>query len=536
MAIFVANSHQNEKEFNITGICYPEFHYMMDNSSKLQDVFELIERGKYFTINRPRQYGKTTTLFMLTEKLKKKGEYLPIKMNFQRIDEKWHESDADFARMFCDELRKSLVFDEPDLADFLENKQSSIKDMNTLSAVITKFVHEAQGKKLVLLIDEVDASSNYESFLNFLGMLRTKYLGRMRPRHATFYSIVLAGVHDIKSLKFKLRNPSETQYNSPWNIAVEFEVGMSFNPKEIAPMLEQYCEAENITMDISAIAEELHYQISGYPFLVSKLCKNIAEKILPNKPLEAQNQWKLVDVKKSVELLLKENNTNFDSLINNMENNPSLYKLTYEVIINGANIPFSPQEPVTRLGRIYGVFKANGRLKVHNRIYEQCLYNYMTGKTRQTLIEKGAYDFSTEFINPDNSLDLQRVLTHFQRFMKEQRSSQDKEFIERQWRLIFLAFLKPIIAGKGHDFKEVETSDEKRLDVVVTFYERKYILELKIWRGSKNHDRGLKQLANYLDIHSVSQGFLLIFDIRKKKTWEKKWIKVSGKDVFAVWL
>ena len=58
---------------------------------------------------------------------------------------------------------------------------------------------------------------------------------------------------------------------------------MSFNAEEIAPMLKQYSEAENVKMDIPAIAERLYYHTSGYPFLVSKLCKNIAEKILPKR-------------------------------------------------------------------------------------------------------------------------------------------------------------------------------------------------------------------------------------------------------------
>lgn len=54
------------KEFNVTGTCIPEKHYMADTSQKLKSIFNLIEKGKYFTINKPRQYGKTTTLYLLT--------------------------------------------------------------------------------------------------------------------------------------------------------------------------------------------------------------------------------------------------------------------------------------------------------------------------------------------------------------------------------------------------------------------------------------------------------------------------------------
>lgn len=54
------------KEFNITGICRLAKHYMADVSDKLAIAFKMIEKGDYFIINRPRQYGKTTTLYSLS--------------------------------------------------------------------------------------------------------------------------------------------------------------------------------------------------------------------------------------------------------------------------------------------------------------------------------------------------------------------------------------------------------------------------------------------------------------------------------------
>jgi hypothetical protein len=120
--------------------------------------------------------------------------------------------------------------------------------------------------------------------------------------------------------------------------------------------------------------------------------------------------------------------------------------------------------------------------------------------------------------------------------MKEQYSKRNRDLIEREWRLIFLAFLKPILNGQGHDFKEVETSEEKRLDIVVTYLQWKYIIELKLWRGEKSHERGLNQLVNYLNIHGVSQGWLLIFDDREKPTWREELIQRDGKEIFAVWV
>ena len=44
---------------------------------------------------------------------------------------------------------------------------------------------------------------------------------------------------------------------------------------------------------------------------------------------------------------------------------------------------------------------------------------------------------------------------------------------------------------QGFDFKEVQISEEKRLDVVITYLKEKYLVELKIWRGEEYHKKGL---------------------------------------------
>ena len=50
------------KVFNITGNCIPRLHYMVNLDSRLQAIRKLVDAGLYITINRGRQYGKTTTL------------------------------------------------------------------------------------------------------------------------------------------------------------------------------------------------------------------------------------------------------------------------------------------------------------------------------------------------------------------------------------------------------------------------------------------------------------------------------------------
>lgn len=503
---------------------------MMDTSHKLAAILELVEYGDYFTIHRPRQFGKTTMLLELTAALEARVEYLPLLLNFQGVDRSYLASDAAFGQMFWRASVKAVRRIDPELGARLEALVMP-RTLDEVSDRLSEMV-EMAAKRVVLLIDEVDAHSNYDPFLSFLAMLRSKYLVRSIGE-ATFHSVVLAGVHDIKNLKYKLRDPDEARYNSPWNIAVDFEVRLSFDPTEIAPMLEEYSAAEGVPMNVAAIAERLYYFTSGYPFLVSKLCKIIAERLLPAQPVATG--WTLAHVEESVQHLLLENNTNFDDLIKNLQNHQDLYDLVYHIVVDGGTVTFNPHNATIAKGVLYGLFKRNGRIKVHNRIYEQVVYNYMISNVEVGLRTEN-YNTDAQFGLVDGGLDVEQVLNRFQAFLREEYSDQDQAFLERQWRLIFLAFLRPILNGHGYTFKEVQISEEKRLDVTITYYEHRYVVELKRWYGDAAHQRGLAQLADYLERQQQTVGYLLSFEYKTAKTWRSERITHAGKTIYAVWV
>jgi hypothetical protein len=223
-------------------------------------------------------------------------------------------------------------------------------------------------------------------------------------------------------------------------------------------------------------------------------------------------------------------------LAKNLENNQALYDLVYQVAIDGESLSFNLLDPVIHFGIIYGLFvNQNNRIAIHNRIYREVLLNYMTSKLHRQQLSQGN-DFGGDYRNDDRTLNMEAVLIGFQSFMKREYSKKDRVFLERNARLVFLAFLKPIINGAGYDFKEPQISEEKRLDVVITYYEHKYIAELKIWRGDKLHQKGLIQLGDYLETQQLAEGYLLIFDHAKVKNWASGWTTVQNKQVFMVWV
>lgn len=145
------------REFNVTGTCIPEMHYMVDISGKLDSITKLIEKGSYFTINRPRQYGKTTTMFFLEKRLM--NNYLVIRTSFEGIGDAIFDNEEIFSGKILGLLADELALSDEKLSLYLAELGSELKTLDEVSTAITKFVIKA-GKKIVLMIDEVDKSSN----------------------------------------------------------------------------------------------------------------------------------------------------------------------------------------------------------------------------------------------------------------------------------------------------------------------------------------------------------------------------------------
>jgi PD-(D/E)XK nuclease superfamily len=211
--------------------------------------------------------------------------------------------------------------------------------------------------------------------------------------------------------------------------------------------------------------------------------------------------------------------------------------LTYRVVIDAEQIPFVLSDPTIKLGVIYGFFSGNHRLMIHNRVYREHIAAHLgsrlltSSRAPKTLTQNsGTYAYA------DQRLDMEQVLKRFQDLMREEYSKKDRDFLERQGRLVFLAFLKSVLNGHGHAMKEPQISEEKRLDVLITYHHHKYVVELKIWRGLKAHKAGLEQLADYLERQGLDTGYLIVFDHSEAKEWKTQRVRTKGKRILAAWV
>ncbi len=532
--------------FNTEGLCDPKEHYMVRLDERLAEIKQLyVDRKKYFAINRGRQYGKTTTLYALAAYLK--DEYTVLSVDFQELGTADFVNEAVFVRAFSRLLMEAADMKAADIEaadmeaavmdeDGMKNMSELLKELsdmpgnsglNELFIRLSRLCLKAQ-KPVVLMIDEADSASNNQVFLDFLAQLRGYYLARRKK--AIFHSVILAGVYDIKNLKLKLRPEAEHKYNSPWNISADFDMDMSFSVLQIAGMLREYASENHIEMDVREVAEEMERYTSGYPYLVSAVCRLMDEKLPAEE--ESLNIWTKSGVARAVNMLLKKSTPLFESMVKQLDIYQELREMLEQILYQGRHIPFEPDVEPISIGKMFGFLKEeNGQTAVSNRIFEMKLLN--TFITREAL-QSESYRYSQSHISQfitDGRLDMERVLEKFVVHFHDVYGSENDKFIEDYGRKFFLLYLKPIINGTGNYYIEAQTRNAKRTDVIVDYHGEQFVIELKIWHGKEYHERGEKQLAGYLDYYHTEKGYLISFNFNKHKKTGIQKIQIGSRTI-----
>ncbi|MCM1134536.1 MAG: AAA-like domain-containing protein [Clostridium sp.] len=524
-----------ERYFNTEGICDPKLHYMVRLDDRIKEIRRFfVDRGKYFVINRGRQYGKTTTLRALAKDLR--PDYLVLTMDFQEIGTAEYKDEDSFSRAFAEIFVKAFksaeIINGQELINpivvFGDKKESAT--LRELFDRISKLCGQSK-KPVIVMIDEVDSAANNQVFIDFLALLRRYYMDR--ENQPIFHSVILAGVYDIKNLKLKLRSETEHQYNSPWNIAAEFDIEMSFTVEQIYGMLKEYEADRQTGADMETAAEEIYRYTSGYPYLVSAVCKLLDEKICGTKEFEnGAATWTKEGVAEAVKLLLKKNTPLFDSMARQLDIYRDLRGMVEEILYQGKQISFSPMEKSVSLGVMFGFLKEEkGCVAVANRIFEMALLNMFMAEeaVKSEAFRYGQRD-KNQFIK-DGRLDMELVLNKFVVHFTDIYGGNDEKFIEEYGRKFFLLYLKPIINGTGNYYIEAQTRDARRTDVVVDYLGEQFVVELKIWHGNEYNERGEEQLAGYLDYFHVKKGYMLSFNFNKKKEMGVKTVRLGDRAI-----
>ncbi len=521
------------KKFNTTALCIPSKHYMVDLSERVKEIKKLVDAGEYFTINRARQYGKTTTLTALRKVLE--DDYEVVSLDFQGLGSASFRTEESFSkgfiRLILNKLDYNLIKIPDDIIEQLKqlaSKSETDTKLQDMMSLLRLWCSKAE-RQIVLIIDEVDSATNNQVFLDFLAQLRDGYISRDSDDIPTFQSVILAGVTDVKHLKAKIRDDENSKENSPCYIAADFTIDMSLSEPGIKGMLDEYEADHNTGMDTANIAKQIRDYTNGYPFLVSRICELIDTRVC--KTMSSGEAWTRDGIDEAVKLILAENNTLFQSITKNLNNYPELKASIRSILMEGTKLAWSAQnDAIVRL-QMYGlIYNNHNSVRIANRIFETMLYNlFISDEELKSNVFSRKGDLEKNQFVTDGILNMELILDRFIKTYTEICGPLVERFKEKDGRELFLLYLKPIINGTGNYYIEAQTRDQTRTDVIVDYLGKQYILELKIWRGERYNAAGEKQICEYLDYFNLNTGYMLSFNFNKNKKQGVDRVEVGGK-------
>ena len=526
------------KVFNTTAVCVPGKHYMVDLSDTIKEIRQLVDAGKYFTINRARQYGKTTLLSALAGELL--CDYVVISTSFEGIGDSGFTDESSFVKEFCRLLKRELRR-EIGIPDIVKNDIEILFSRNDdrirLGDLFDVFLEwcDISEKGIVLIIDEVDSATNNQVFLDFLAQLRDSYINRDAKGVKTFQSVILAGVTDVKHLKIKIREDAEHKVNSPWNIAADFMVDMSLSKTGIQGMLDEYEADHNTGMDTASIAKQIREYTNGYPYLVSRICQIIDERMVPEKFHDLKDAWTEYGVDEAVKILLSETgNSLFDSLTGKLTNYPNLKNKMKKVLLRGETLAWLPYDEEQQQLYMYGFIRNDhNTVAVSNRVFEMLLYTHFIGENNDNDdLRQIASETKSVFVDEDGMLDIPKIMEHFIIEHNRIHGDNTEKFLEDEGRERFVTYVAAIINGTGTYSIEEQTRNHKRMDMVIHYLGKRYVIEMKIWRGDRYNADGEKQITEYLDYFGLSTGYMLSFNFNQKKRSGVELVHVGNKTIY----
>ncbi len=506
--------------FEKSGSVNPEASYYVSlenvvNTDK-QDIKTMVDRGRYFSIFAPRQSGKTTFLEETRKQLHQDTTYIVILLSFE--DCKNLERSRFYSlieRYLYAQLMDRLNQVRCEKAEAVNQLLQShhLTDHISFGILFEELNRLIQFKKIVVFIDEFDGIPLGE-LENFLTAIRKLYLQYKNVEQKALYSIGLMGIRNITKLV--------VGGVSPFNIADQVDLP-PFSLKNVQELFSQYTRETNQPLTEDAI-KRIFAETGGQPWLVNRLGTILTVDVKPE-TIEAIDER---DVEKAIQILLQERNAHFDNLYEKAK----LYRESFVEIVFD-HTEYNPDDPDQSWLEQYGLIKnKEGKAAVANVIYKaRYLKTFFKEVRSYRNLRPNEYEL------PGNKLDMERILLDFEQYIaqigvaafyrewdvpaynlaQDTKGTKERKPYEKTGQFLLTAWLYQFVGGGSGELHYEVTSGIGRMDILLTYKSRKYIIETKINRRTltRTIDAGISQLSKkYLVSESAGEGYLVVFDIK----------------------
>ena len=495
------NYRKPKRFFEKSGVVDPDASYYVEieniTNTDNQDIKTIVDLGRYFSIFAPRQSGKTTFFESFCSQLKKDPTYIPILLSFQSFR---NLGSSRFYQFIQKDLHDQLIGRLEDVQCTVLDEVGkylathALRDHIDFRELFEELNRIIIDKKIIIFIDEFDGIPTDE-LENFLTTLRELYQKYKKQKEKALYSVGLVGIRNITKLI--------VGGVSPFNIADQVRLP-PFSLKNIRDLYAQYTDETNQAFSEEAV-KRVYEETAGQPWLVNRIATILTVNIKP----ETIDPITEEDVNKAVDLLLYEDNSHFD----NITEKAKTYKETFiEVVFNG--VDYIPGDEEQSLLMTHGLIKTEGKKAiVSNPIYKKRFLKTFFRESKATTDTslKGYY-------TPEGFLNMEAILLDFEEYIIQigvnAFYTSGKPY-EKTGQFLLTAWLYQFVEGGKGELRYEAPTGLGRMDILLTYGGRKYIIETKINRTTIERTLGksVDQLCGkYLLTEKTETGYVVIFD------------------------
>ncbi|MEM7530615.1 MAG: AAA-like domain-containing protein [Chloroflexota bacterium] len=516
-----------EREFNTAGPIIAEDHYHIPPLSRfdLDEIERLIYRKKYFILHAPRQVGKTSYLLALTDYLNKQGKVRCLYMNVE-IAQAARENVNNAIPAIVGEMSQRAIRYLQDT--FIQDNWGTIVNQfgafSALNMLLTKWTQNSE-LPLVLFIDEIDSLVG-DTLISVLRQLRAGY--DKRPTEFP-QSIILCGVRDIRD--YRIHSDLEKTIitgGSAFNIKAESLRLDNFTREEVHLLYQQHTDETSQVFTDAALAQVWHLT-NGQPWLVNALGNEVTYRMKEARDRSLTITEEMVILAK--ERIIRRRETHLDQLADKLREDR--VRRVINPMLQGIDLGDAALEDDLQYLVDLGLITRNRAEgpQIANPIYREIIPRQLTTITEanfESMIRTAPY------IQADGRLDMEKVMTDFQQFYRENAEIWVERFLYKEAgpHLLMQAYLQRIVNGGGMISREYGLG-RGRTDLLIYWPvndvdRQRVVLELKVFRGKKpktldkHIQKGLEQTWQYMDRCGTDKGHLVIFDRTPDKSWGKK--------------
>ena len=514
------------KFFNTAGPIKQDLHYNVNplHRINLDELEQLIMQQKYFILHAPRQTGKTSCLLALRDYLNEQGDYIAVYANVEA---------GQAARNDVREVVLSTMATIADRVDTIVGNEIALNIYDELyrkgdqtNSLLTLFLKKLCGalpKPLVLFIDEIDALVG-DSLVSVLRQIRAGY--DQRPAYFPI-SIVLCGVRDVRDYRIVLSNQDIITGGSAFNIKAESLRLGNFSKEEIRELYMQHTAATGQEFD-EACFPMIWEATEGQPWLVNALGYEVTMKMKENRDRSIRIIPEMIY--KAQERIIYRRDTHIDMLIDKLREERVRNVIAPILANEDGEVEQHLKDDDIQYVIDLGLIVRDKPLRVANAIYKEVIPRELTWARQQTLVQQSAW-----YMNPDNSINMEKLLLDFQQFFRENADAWIERFDYKESgpQLLLQAFLQRVVNGGGYIDREYGLG-RGRTDLLITKplteqyggpFQR-IVLELKIFRSNMaaTIEKGLQQTLEYMDKcgGTINEGHFILFDRRPERSWDDK--------------